>query len=892
MLAMADTAITRARRRRARLSAQQANSAGGAEARPSEHVMRAREDFGYFCTAMGLPPAEHMKTWHDELITGKDADRLLGVAGPDTCLLSPRGPLDLDTPVLCPQGWFPLRKIRKGWTVYNSLGAETTVEEIMHYGKAPCWEVVFSDGTSAVCDDHHDWLVCSIADRRERWRRLPLSRLRSLMSTRETSAEGPRGLVRRPAAPGEKPWLTPRGGPRWLVPVPAPIAQPAASLPVEPYLIGMLLGRGSLSGAAIRVTMDDPDVIERLRACLPAGCKIRPVTAGTEVWSVVSDGTKPPGERRVLSRNPLLPHLETLGLWGERVWNRPLPAVYLRGSISQRVELLQGLSDALGHVQSGGKVRYVLRSEALTRGLLELVRSLGAVASWRPVSRPGRRESYMVDVAFPAEIEPFHAADRTAKYQAWVPKRRRGFLHRAIVDIRPAGEREIGCISVASPLRDFVVKDHIVSCNSAKSTEIGLLCAWLIGKHTLAKMLLRILYVSYNIDVARGKSGAIKNTILSREYQEIFPLVRLSKDRTSDELWALDYANAGIDVRGEDAFTLACAGLQGTIASKRSNLVILDDLIKSEKAIENPEVRREMEQNWSAVIYPTRFEGSRAIALGTRFHFDDIFATEFVAEKGWKVVTQEALLYDDDGSPRSYWPEMWSVEYLLSRQQADPVNFAYQYQNQAVRRSGGGLMPILLVKGKIADTFDEIGVGMDLSAGKKERNDYTVFMLGGRIDGKAHIIDFRRLRTMGNIEKVETLFELLYDWNLLGRDETGRYLPTLSPVTIWPETVAYQKSFQGDFERLAFPADEAGYRLTNLNVSPVTGIRGDKIARFRGVVGLFETGQVVFNQYRDFQVVQDEVLNLGHTPHDDCADALQILLEKLMRGRTVEFEYV
>ncbi len=57
---------------------------------------------------------------------------------------------------------------------------------------------------------------------------------------------------------------------------------------------------------------------------------------------------------------------------------------------------------------------------------------------------------------------------------------------------------------------------------SAKSTVIGMLVAWLIGRHALAKKLLRTLYVSYNVDVARNKSAAIKNLISNKEYQEFF----------------------------------------------------------------------------------------------------------------------------------------------------------------------------------------------------------------------------------------------------------------------------------------------------------------------------------------------------------------------------------
>jgi hypothetical protein len=842
----------------------------------------AREDFTYFCTAMGKPPARHMLEWHRRLLTGQSNDALMDVAGPPSLILSPRGPLDLNTRVLGPLGWTELRNVHIGATVYDSYGQPTKVVDVMRYGRADCWEVELSDGTTITCDDSHAWLVRATTRSQAPWRKLSLFELRAMVSTRGEDANGKRIWFTREARPDEKPWLTPRGRHRWAVPVSEPVALPGVTMPLDPYLMGVLMARGTLSGSAVRLTLEDADAVERLRQSLPLGCQMRRVCANTTVWSISGDGSKPPGVRWMPSRNPILPVLDALGVWGKRARERPFPRVYLRGSIAQRVAFLQGFSDAAGVTQVGGRVTYSVRSAAIAAGMLELVRSLGAVAIQESVVRAGRQDVSLLKVSFPTEIEPFHAAAKVERHRLRTKALRPGFLMRTIVDIRPAGKRDIGCIEVESPLHDFLVEGHAVSCNSAKSTEVGLLCAWLIGRHATAQRLLRILYVSFNVDVARNKSKGIKNTVESPEYQEIFPMVRLSKDRTSDELWAIDFEHAGIDVRGEDAFTVACAGLKGAITSKRSNLVVLDDLIKSTEAIKNPETRREMENNWSSVIQPTMFEGARAIALGTRFHFDDMFATTFTPEAGWDVMTQVALSYGDEGQPVSYWPEMWSVEFLLERQAQNRVNFAYQYQNQPVQSNELGMPLELFVKGQIPDTFDQIGVGIDLSSGLRERNDYTVFMLGGRLDDKAYIIDQRRIRCMGNIEKVEALCDLLFEWNLLIKDEADHYLPTRSDVTIWPEEVSYQKSFQGDFRRIVF--DEWG--LVNLRVSPVRGVRGDKLARFRGVMGLFETGRVVFNKYRDFRVTFDEIMNLGHSPHDDCADALQILLERLfLRGR-------
>jgi len=871
---MADAAITRAHKRAARLAANRVPRRSSADAKPSEHVRRARENFSYFCTAMGKPPAAHMLEWHRQLITGETNEHLMDVSGPNTCLLSPRGPLDLDTPVLGANGWRPLRSITAGDLVYASNGRLTEVTEVMHYGKAPCWQVLFSDGTSLICDDSHRFRVRKAGGAERRWRDCTLQELRTGALLR------PRG-----GAPGRPPWLLRQRSPRWAVPLTAAVELPAVPLVLDPYLMGVLLARGGLSGAAVRFTSSDQDVIARVGDVVPDGCQVSRISAKTICWSI--NGVGGPGRIKRAPRNPILPLLEIFGLWGCRVPDRPMPGVYLRGSISQRLALLQGMLDAAGSSRQGGVICLPQRSQAVADGLVELVRSLGGVARIKPIRRPSGGDGFIVEAQLPDHLEPFHSGSKSALYRQHCQGRRPSLLQRTITEIRPAGEREIGCIAVESPLHDFLIKDYVVSCNSAKSTEIGLLCSWLIGRHTLSHRLLRILYVSFNIDVARGKSLAIKNTIQSGEYQEIFPCVRLSKIRTSDELWSIDFDFAGIDVRGEDAFTLACAGLQGAITSKRSSLVVLDDLIKSQKSIANPEVRREMEANWNSVIVPTMFQGARAIALGTRFHFDDMFATTFTERNGWHLMTQAALMYDDDGRARSYWESMWSVKYLLELQRKDPISFAYQYLNKAVRSTELGMSPELFVRGQIPDTFDQIGVSIDFSSGLRERNDYTVFMLGGRLDDKAYIIDMRRMRSMGNVEKIEALCDMLHEWNLITKDATGRYASTFSEVTVWPESVGYQKSFEGDFKRVA--CQEWG--LTNLRVQPVTGVRGDKLARFRGVIGLFQTHRVIFNKYRDFQVVFDEVVNMGHAAHEDCADALQMLLERLFRRGNIEVEY-
>ena len=58
---------------------------------PSPEVLRARDDFKDFCVFMGKAPANHMLEWHTELCTGVDSEVLMGIGGPNTAILAPRG---------------------------------------------------------------------------------------------------------------------------------------------------------------------------------------------------------------------------------------------------------------------------------------------------------------------------------------------------------------------------------------------------------------------------------------------------------------------------------------------------------------------------------------------------------------------------------------------------------------------------------------------------------------------------------------------------------------------------------------------------------------------------------------------------------------------------------
>ncbi len=313
---------------------------------------------------------------------------------------------------------------------------------------------------------------------------------------------------------------------------------------------------------------------------------------------------------------------------------------------------------------------------------------------------------------------------------------------------------------------------------------------------------------------------------------------------------------------------------------------LVDDPIKSSADIKNPSIREEIDSNWSSVIAPIIFEGGRAICLGTRFHPLDIHKTMFCPAKGWKQVTQEALTYNDQGEPSSYWPEQWSAKYLLGQKEIDPVAFAFQYQQQPVLTTDLLVPPELLIKGDVVTEFDSLAVGIDLSASSKETSDFTAFVLGGRLKDKYYIIDAHQCRSIGNLEKIDLLCDMLLEWGILTKQD-GVWYPTYSTVTLVVESVAYQASLAADIRRVLL--GDRG--LANLHVHEVKGFRGDKIARFRGTLGLLENQKVTFNKYRKFDALFDQIVNIGATSHDDLLDAYTWLITFLQRRGQFSVEY-
>jgi ATP-dependent DNA helicase RecG len=313
--------------------------------------------------------------------------------------------------VLTPSGFKRMGAVEVGDEVINPTGEITVVTGVFPQGFRDTWRVVFSDGTGAECDDEHLWLVKTSCG----WHRGDKP---DVKTTRELRND-----------------LTKNNGySKWYIPVAA-----AAELecgeerPLDPYLLGLLLGDG------------------RFRANLMIS------TADQEY-----------------DPHPVAAALRRLGLRGARARNQHVPRAYLIAPSKVRHAVLQGLLDTDGTLDArqGSNVTFLSASKQLATDVQWLVGSLGGLARLRPVEKTGK-VYFQVSVRLPDQYPPFRL-----RRKADLPRPLTEYhqFRRAIRRIEYVGLRPVQCISVAHPNQLYVTDNFTVTHNTVVSLW-ALLCA-------------------------------------------------------------------------------------------------------------------------------------------------------------------------------------------------------------------------------------------------------------------------------------------------------------------------------------------------------------------------------------------------------------------------------
>ena len=151
----------------------------------------------------------------------------------------------------------------------------------------------------------------------------------------------------------------------------------AAPLPVDPYLLGVILGDGSINGTVSVTTADDEirSMLEEQAAAWGLSCNAIPKVGNAASAIYLTSG------RAGGKANPLMVALRDLGFASpdKKAVKKFVPQTYKVASRTDRLKLLAGIIDTDGYFD--GKCMYLtLKEERLFDDILFIVRSLGFAA--------------------------------------------------------------------------------------------------------------------------------------------------------------------------------------------------------------------------------------------------------------------------------------------------------------------------------------------------------------------------------------------------------------------------------------------------------------------------------------------------------------------------------
>jgi deoxycytidine triphosphate deaminase len=351
--------------------------------------------------------------------------------------------LALDTEVPTPEGWRTMGELRPGEFVFDEEGQPTrVVNATAPMVRRPCREMVFSDGTTVVCDVSHEWAT---VDKNQRRRHERTSRI-------VTTAEIERTLKVR----GE------RNHQVLLAPA---VRCSDLDLPIDPYVLGVWLGDGTSTKAEITCAEGEiPSEVAR------AGYSVAAQRTRPRVYRIGGTGRhRCVVTGRYVRNGSLNSGLRDLGLLGPK----RIPDVYLHAAVPQRQALLEGLMDTDGYVDSIGRCELTTVREPLARQVCELAASLGH----RPMLGEGRATLNGVDcgpkyrVHFTANKPIFRLPRKLARQKTT------GMLHRfrAVAEVRRVPSVPVRCIEVASPRGLFLITRAYIATHNSSLGRLGLL---------------------------------------------------------------------------------------------------------------------------------------------------------------------------------------------------------------------------------------------------------------------------------------------------------------------------------------------------------------------------------------------------------------------------------
>ena len=280
---------------------------------------------------------------------------LAGRSGSGKGLYSTTKVLKFDEESNIKSNYITLKEIQIGDQIYTRDGKLTRVIGKYPQGSKQIWEVELANGQIIECDSSHLWIVTRTTHGG--------TKKEYVKSTQELYDDGIR--------------VNNRLDYRNAIPLCSAIQFEEANLPIDPYILGCLLGDGCITSnkQVPQMSSADIELIELLESKLKAN-----FGADYEIVKHCADsshyGYSLVNGSHCSATNQLLIELNKLGLTGHYSYDKFIPEIYKNSSVNQRLEIIRGLMDTDGTAHKG-RVSYCTMSPYLRDDFIYIIRSLG-----------------------------------------------------------------------------------------------------------------------------------------------------------------------------------------------------------------------------------------------------------------------------------------------------------------------------------------------------------------------------------------------------------------------------------------------------------------------------------------------------------------------------------
>lgn len=322
--------------------------------------------------------------------------------------------LPLDTPIKTPGGWSMMGSIKLGDQVIAADGTATEVVGVYPQGTTPTYRMLLEDGRYVDSHGEHLWKIFSMdGEIASGWSVSDTVSIQQHLETKSASL---------------------------YLPLCSAEEVNDTEVACDPYTFGRLLcGDGTLN---TDVEYDKTDLFDPLFE---------------KLQSIFSD---------------ILGVGEITNTSGKYIYSKRIPDVYMRGSYTQKLKLLQGLMDASGIVDIAvGCIMFRTTSKMLCEQVQCLVWSIGGIAKVTQEIFASTDNLFSTELVHIVTIRMQHLSQlfcwSTEKHKAKQYDNGTETLKLKIISVTTHIDQPTQCIKVSHPDSLFVIKDYLVTHNTA-----------------------------------------------------------------------------------------------------------------------------------------------------------------------------------------------------------------------------------------------------------------------------------------------------------------------------------------------------------------------------------------------------------------------------------------